>query len=177
MILDQRMPGGNVALCNCLHDVYSLTSGRAPWLISTRCLWSKTVSERPGRPGWNVASAGRRVASVSVTWSGVLRDLTSQGDVAMAELCVMFRKKKQLWVRARHALDLPLWDQLLFYCHLFAAAWHRVTTQDLLEVAEVRRCWEGSELPWVVVWSQACMCSRTHAGQHAARVPKGLCKK
>lgn len=84
-ILDQRMPDGNVALLySCPHG--QLTSGRGPWLICTRCLWLKTVSERPGRPGWNIASAGSRVASVSVTWRGVLLDLTSQRDVAMAEL-------------------------------------------------------------------------------------------
>lgn len=64
----------------------------------------------------------------------------------------MFRKKDAvLSERARHALDLAYGLRSCFHCPMSAAAWHGVTTQDLLEVAEVRSCWEGSGVPWVVV--------------------------
>lgn len=49
----------------------------------------------------------------------------------------MFRKETVVSERARHYLDLGLWDQSLLYCCMFAAAWRGVTTQDLLEVAEL----------------------------------------
>lgn len=82
-IWDQRMPGGNVALfCNCIHDIYILTSRKGPWLRCTWSLWTQNSirKARQAQPKCQ-QGVGSVVASLSITRTGILHGLNWQCDV------------------------------------------------------------------------------------------------